>query len=128
MNYLNIYADTRNKMARKYDEGFSEIVELSIPRRQHNSTHVFHQYTLKTRPERREALIDFLKESKIPVMIYYPVPLYKQKAFSKNANDGFMIENVERLCSSVFSLPIHTEYENSSQEFIISKVKEFFNK
>jgi len=127
LNYLNIYADTRNKMARKYDEGFSEIVELSVPRRQHNSTHVFHQYTLKTQPERREALIEFLKESKIPVMIYYPVPLYKQKAFSKNVNDGFMIENVERLCRSVFSLPIHTEYENSSQEFIISKVKEFFN-
>ncbi len=40
----------------------------------------------------------------------------------------FRIENVEQLCNTVFSLPIHTEIENSSQDFIIQKVKEFFNK
>jgi len=40
----------------------------------------------------------------------------------------FKIENVEQLCNTVFSLPIHTEIENSSQDFIIQKVKEFFNK
>ena len=128
LNHLDSYSSSRNKMAKNYDEGFSEISELSIPKRQHNSTHVFHQYTLKVQPELRSSLIGFLNENKIPVMIYYPVPLYKQEAFSKNVNSGFTIENVEQLCSSVFSLPIHTEYENSSQEFIINKVKEFFNK
>jgi len=128
LNHLESYSSSRNKMAKNYDEGFSEISELSIPKRQHNSTHVFHQYTLKVEPELRSSLIDFLNENKIPVMIYYPVPLYKQEAFSKNVNSEFIIENVEQLCSSVFSLPIHTEYENSSQEFIINKVKEFFNK
>jgi dTDP-4-amino-4,6-dideoxygalactose transaminase len=113
-------------MAKVYDENFSGIAELIIPKRQHNSTHVFHQYTLKVVPELRNNLIDFLRENKIPVMIYYPVPLYKQEAFSKYVNRGFEIANVEQLCNSVFSLPIHTEVENSSQEFIIQKVKEFF--
>ena len=113
-------------MAKNYDENFSEISELSIPKRQYNSTHVFHQYTLKIEPELRSSLIDFLNDNKIPVMIYYPVPLYKQDAFRKYVNSRFTIENVEQLCSSVFSLPIHTEHENSSQEFIINKVKEFF--
>ena len=61
-------------------------------------------------------------------MIYYPVPLYKQEAFSSYVNSDFKIANVEQLCNTVFSLPIHTEIENSSQEFIIQKVKEFFNK
>ena len=61
-------------------------------------------------------------------MIYYPVPLYKQEAFSSFTNSDFRIENVEQLCKTVFSLPIHSEIENSSQDFIIQKVKEFFNK
>jgi len=61
-------------------------------------------------------------------MIYYPVPLYKQEAFSKYVDDGFYIKNVEELCTTVFSLPIHTEIENSSQDFIIQKVNKFFNK
>ena len=62
----------------------------------------------------------------IPVMIYYPVPLYKQEAFSNYVNGDFKIANIEHLCNTVFSLPIHTEVENSNQEFIINKVKEFF--
>jgi len=126
LNHLDSYSLLRNKMAKVYDENFSGIAELIIPKRQHNSTHVFHQYTLKVVPELRNNLIDFLRENKIPVMIYYPVPLYKQEAFSKYVNRGFEIANVEQLCNSVFSLPIHTEVENSSQEFIIQKVKEFF--
>ena len=128
LNHLDSYSLERNKMAKNYDENFSEILELSVPKRQYNSTHVFHQYTLKVIPEIRSSLIDFLTENKIPVMIYYPVPLYKQEAFSKYVSSDFNIANVENLCATVFSLPIHTEYENSSQEFIIKKVKEFFNK
>ena len=113
-------------MADTYDEYFSKIPELFIPKRQYNSTHVFHQYTLKITSGLRKSLIDFLKENNIPVMIYYPVPLYKQDAFSNYVNSGFKIANVEQLCNTVFSLPIHSEVEDSSQEFIIQKVIEFF--
>ena len=128
LNHLDSYSLSRNEMARAYDESFSEIPELSIPKRQYNSTHVFHQYTLKIVPELRSSLIDFLKDNNIPVMIYYPIPLYKQEAFSAYVNSEFKIENIEQLCNTVFSLPIHTEVENSNQEFIINKIKEFFNK
>ena len=34
------------------------ISELSIPKRQSNSTHVFHQYTLKVKSELRSELMD----------------------------------------------------------------------
>ena len=47
-------------------------------------------------------------------MIYYPIPLYKQEAFKEYVTDDFYLENTEKLCQSVFSLPIHTESENSS--------------
>ena len=60
-------------------------------------------------------------------MIYYPVPLYKQ-AFSRYVEKGFEIENIEKLCATVFSLPIHTEIENSHQDFIIENVLSYFNK
>ncbi len=126
LSHLDDYIVSRNIMAKNYDEVFSQIPELSIPKRQQNSTHVFHQYTLKVLPELRDSLIDFLRENNIPVMIYYPVPLYKQEAFSSYVDNSFNIENVEQLCNTVFSLPIHTEIENSSQEFIIQKVKDFF--
>jgi len=127
LKYLDDYSASRNKMAEEYDRGFLKIPELSVPKRQSNSTHVFHQYTLKVKSELRSKLINYLQASNIPVMIYYPVPLYKQEAFNNYVVDGFYIKNVEELCATVFSLPIHTEIENSSQGFIIQKVKDFFN-
>jgi putative transcription antitermination factor YqgF len=62
LNHLDSYSFSRNKMAENYDQNFSEIPELSIPKSQYNSTHVFHQYTLKIAPELRNYLIDFLKD------------------------------------------------------------------
>ena len=126
LKYLDQYSAARNQMASKYDEAFSAIEELEIPKRQENSTHVFHQYTLKTKPELRDKIISHLKEKGIPAMIYYPVPLYKQEAFSHYVEAGFEIPNVESLCKSVFSLPIHTEIESSNQDYIIQEVQNFF--
>ena len=128
LKYLDEYSAARNQMASKYDEAFAAIEELEIPKRQENSTHVFHQYTLKTKPELRDNIISHLKEKGIPAMIYYPVPLYKQEAFSHYVETGFEISNVESLCKSVFSLPIHTEIESSNQEYIIQEIQNFFKK
>ena len=128
LKYLDQYSKVRNQMADYYDKSFSQISEIKIPKRLNNSTHVFHQYTLKVEPNLRSNLIHYLNTLKIPVMIYYPLPLYKQEAFKKYVHKKFVIKNVEDLCSSVLSLPIHTEIESSSQEFIVQSVKNFFKK
>ena len=127
LRYLDQYSDTRKQMALRYDEAFLNIEGLETPRRLESSTHVFHQYTLKTKPELRNNIISYLKDKGIPAMIYYPVPLYKQEAFSNYVKTGFEIPNVEMLCQSVFSLPIHTEIESSNQGYIIQEVQNFFN-
>lgn len=126
LKFLNRYSDARNRMASRYDEAFKNISDLEIPTRQENSTHVFHQYTMKTNPEQRDQIIDYLKKKGIPAMIYYPVPLYRQEAFSRYVDSDFEIPNIERLCKSVFSLPIHTEIESSNQDYIIEEVQNFF--
>ena len=128
LKHLDDYSKKRNKMAENYDAAFKSIIELEIPKREEESTHVFHQYTLKTNPDLRDDLIKHLKLKNIPAMIYYPIPLYRQEAFRHYNTNGFKISNVEELCSSVLSLPIHTEIENSSQNKIIKEVVGFFKK
>ena len=115
-------------MADKYDDAFNSVEELQVPLRSKNSDHVFHQYTLKTSKNHRDNLISFLNNKGIPSMIYYPVPLYKQEAFSRYVKDGFEIKNIEKLCETVISLPIHSEIENSNQDFIIKNVLNYFRK
>ena len=112
-------------MADNYDEAFSKIREIEIPFRAKYSTHVFHQYTMKLNCN-REKFISYLTNLNIPCMIYYPLPIYKQEAFKKYFEEDFTIKNIEQLCNSVVSLPIHSEIENSNQKFIIEKVVNFF--
>ncbi len=126
LKYIDNYILSRNKMASLYNEAFADIDRLVVPHIDEYSNHVFHQYTLKTDERIRDSLIDHLKANNIPVMVYYPVPIYSQSAFKNLFSAKFKIPNVESLCKSVFSLPIHSELENSQQGKIIDEVSSFF--
>lgn len=127
LKYLNDYSLARQKNAVIYDAELDSIEQLKIPERATNSTHVFHQYTLVVKNKRRDELVTYLKKHNIPCGIYYPIPLYKQKAFEKYVNNGSTLEITEMLCQSVISLPIHTEMKESVQTYIIDTVRNFFN-
>jgi UDP-2-acetamido-2-deoxy-ribo-hexuluronate aminotransferase len=124
---LDDYCDARRKVAAFYDNAFAEISELQTPVREEKSTHVFHQYTLLVKNGKRNELNEHLKSFAIPTMIYYPVPLYKQKAFAEFVEPNFSLPVTEKLCDSVISLPMHTEMQAEQLDFIAEKVKEFFN-
>lgn len=125
LNHLDEYCLARQNAAAHYDKAFAEISELVIPARQHNSTHVFHQYTLKVKNNKRDKLVEYLNEKQIPVGIYYPLPLYHQNAFAKYYN-GKPLPVTEELCKEVISLPIHTEMDDELLNYISSTVKLFF--
>ena len=126
LKYLDDYNSTRRIMADNYNKAFQNINNLQTPIKIDNSTHVYHQYTLKVLNGKRNELKEYLHKNKIPTMIYYPIPLYKQEAFSNYVDDGYYLKNTEELSKNVLSLPIHTEIENSHQDFIIEKVLNFF--
>ena len=127
LKYLDEYNANRKLMAKNYNLAFADIEELKTPNVITNSDHVYHQYTLKVLTSgKRDLLKQYLFENGIPSMIYYPIPLYKQEAFSKYVKRDFKLENTEYLAKNVISLPIHTEIENSNQDYIIEKVISFF--
>lgn len=124
---LDEYNKRRNEAAAYYDRALGGIDALQTPVRQPNSTHVFHQYTLRVKDGRRDELQEFLKEHGIPSMIYYPVPLYDQKAFSGTAaNDIDFLPVTDMLCKEVISLPMHSELDAETLGYICSKVNAFF--
>lgn len=127
LKHLDQYADARRKVADKYDAAFAGIDALQTPVRAANSTHVFHQYTLRVKNGKRDELIEYLGSKGVPANIYYPVPLYKQKAFSHFISADFKeLPVTELLCEQVMSLPIHTEMKDVAQDYIIDAVKSFF--
>ena len=124
LKYLNDYNNARNQMAENYNKAFKSVEQLQIPELNKNSTHVYHQYSLKVLNGKRNDLMKYLDQNGIETRVYYPIPVHKQKAFSKYSN--ISVINTDELVTSCLSLPIHTEVEKTSQDFIIDTVKSFF--
>jgi dTDP-4-amino-4,6-dideoxygalactose transaminase len=128
LKYLNGYAAKRRAAADYYDTAFSKMNNMVTPFRNANSTHVFHQYTLRVLDGSRDALKTHLDQKGIPNAIYYPVPLYKQKAYEKYSSPGMLLPVTEQLSDEVISLPMHTELNPEIQNIIIDAVQSFYIK
>ncbi len=126
LKYLDEYTRKRNEVASYYDLQLSGIKGLEIPRRSLNSSHVFHQYTIRVKDDSRDRLKDYLSEHRIPSMIYYPVPLHLQKAYHRPAFGVGSFPITERLSKTVLSLPVHTEMSQEQLDYITTTTKKFF--
>ena len=122
--HLDQYNEARRKAADFYDEAFSNHPHILTPKRAENSTHVFHQYTLRILNGKRDELQAFLASKEIPAMIYYPVALRNQKAYFQESNPKDFI-NTDKLLEQVISLPMHTELDEKQLRYITDAVLEF---
>ena len=122
LRYLKEYNSNRKIMANNYNLAFENLEEIQIPKVISSSDHVYHQYTLRIKNGLRNEFKDYLQNQGIPSMIYYPIPIHKQKPYFNNQS----LSNTDILSEQVISLPIHTEIENSNQDYIIEKVLNFF--
>lgn len=123
---LDEYIYKRKKVADFYDSRFNNINGLKTPHRVSWSDHVFHQYTMIVTGQ-RDKLRNYLAEANIPSMIYYPIPLHLQKAYSYLGHKKGAYPNSEYLAEHVLSLPIHTELDQDQLNFIAKNLESFFN-
>lgn len=128
LKYLDEYAQKRNEVATYYDQNLKDLENLVTPFRSPNSTHVFHQYTLKVDEKDRNAFKTYLESQGVPTMIYYPVPLHLQKAYQNSSNPIGSFPVTEKLSKTVISLPIHTEMSSQQLEYICQTIKKYFKR
>jgi UDP-2-acetamido-2-deoxy-ribo-hexuluronate aminotransferase len=125
---LDSYNIARIAAADFYNQAFSDCREIKVPDRVNFSSHIFHQYTIKILNGKRQELKEFLESKKIPSMIYYPVPLHLQKAFSYLGYRKGDFPVTEKLCTEVISLPMHPELDIEQLEYITKNILNFFEK
>src|SRR5690606_15190486 len=81
--HLNKWNQARISAANAYDSQLRDLNEVQTSVRANWSQHVFHQYTLRIRDGRRDELQQWLLQHNVPSMVYYPVPMHEQNAFTK---------------------------------------------
>ena len=124
LQHLDRYIKTRQQAATWYDERLRSIKAITIPIRSSFSTHVFHQYTIKT--ERRNELQQHLQVCGIASMIYYPIPAHLQTAYAYLNYKKGDFPVAEELCDQVLSLPIHSESTKDDIIYICETISQFF--
>ena len=118
---LNTYIANRQAAAKAYNKAFANHPKITIPYEFPQSTHVYHQYTLKLKNEDRAALQKALEAKGIPAMVYYPVPLHMQKAYQDARYKEGDFPVAEALSACVISLPMHTELDEEQLNYITSE-------
>ena len=123
LRHLDDYNRARREAADYYTEKLQDVNTLATPRCIYQSTHVYHQYTLKVHD--RDALKAHLASRGIPSMVYYPLPLHKQQAFHGIARCCGDLTAATDCAASVLSLPMHTELTHNIQDTVIDAVIQF---
>jgi len=128
LKHLDKFNLARQKAANIYDNLLTDINNITIPFRSPDSTHIFHQYTIKLKNINRAKLREFLQSRGIPTMIYYPVPMHLQDAYRHLGYREKDFPVTEDLCNRVLSLPMHTELTEEQINYIARSILEFINK
>ncbi len=116
--HLDSYIEARQKAALYYNNSFANNPRIITPATAKYTTHAYHQYTLKLIDLDREKLISKMAEKDIPVMIYYPIPLHLQKAYTNPRYSQGDFPIAEKLSDTVCSLPMHTELDDEQLAYI----------
>lgn len=130
LRYLDEYNAARHAAASYYTrrlmafdpEENSFVTPKSLP----VCTHIYHQYTLRIKNGRRDALKAYLAGLGIPSMVYYPRPLQEQEAFKSVSRIAGSLDCSKSCSDTVLSLPMHTELTTDIQDRVIDGICEFF--
>lgn len=126
LRQLGTYTKNRKSAAAFYDQALAEVEELQTPLKSENSSHVYHQYTIKVKGGKRDQLKEYMSKQGITSMIYYPVPLHLQNAYKSWGYKAGDFPVSEQLSTEVLSLPMHTELTEEQLNYITDSIKSFF--
>lgn len=121
---LSSHTLVRHRIASNYNRGLKDIPGIIIPKELKSNSHVYHQYTIRITPDfgwTRDEVMAELAKNDIGSAIFYPVPLYKQKAYKGIGRKG-NCKLTEKVSKEVLSLPIHPALKDSEQKKIIKTI------
>jgi dTDP-4-amino-4,6-dideoxygalactose transaminase len=119
--HLRADNERRAQIAAAYDKGLADT-GLILPVRQADTTHVYHQYVVRS--SGRDRLQAGLAEKGIGVNIHYPTPVHCQPAYSGRCEkDPEGLHATETVAGEILSLPMFPELSDASVDEVIAAVR-----
>ena len=103
----------RRRAAARYGMLLADVPGVETP--EVTDGHVFHQYTVRVRGSRRDAVRARMDEAGVATMVYYPVPIHRLPVY-REAYREVSLPTAEAAAGEVLSLPIWPEIGSGAQE------------
>jgi dTDP-4-amino-4,6-dideoxygalactose transaminase len=120
LKYLDSFNSKRKRIADYYRANIrnENISIVNAKPLQKSNNHLF-----VIKHKKRDLLINYLKNKEVQVLIHYPIPINKQKAFPFQKDEVFI--NSEMFASQILSLPIYPELNIKDVEYIVDLLNKF---
>ena len=129
LKHLATWENNRMAGAERYNKLFQDVSlpnAVSLPAARPYNRHVFNQYIIRVK--KRDALREYLAKECIGTEIYYPVPLHLQECFRYLGYKKGDFPVSEKAAKETLALPIYPELTPEEQEYVVSKIAEFYKK
>lgn len=114
----------RQANARYYDRRLCEIEQVVLPPQREYCESVYHLYMFRVSKTQRGQLVQHLNNHGIEAKIHYPIPIYRQPAARPYFKGPMMWTDFQ--AESVVSLPVDQHITTEEQDYVISRIQEFF--
>lgn len=123
---LDDWTAARQENAEFYNRAFAEAglagTRLTLPVVK-QSRHIFNQYVLRT--NRRDDLMQHLKDRSIGCEVYYPLSLHEQECFLDLGYERGNFPESEAAAGSTLAIPIYPELTTPQLQYVVNAVAEF---
>jgi dTDP-4-amino-4,6-dideoxygalactose transaminase len=117
---LPTFLAKRKENANKLTEILRRTKNLQLPKEPKGFTHSWYLYTVRIEngeKEKRNAVVEGLKEKGIGAEVYYATPIHLMPYYRK-LGEGHRLRETEKAADQVFSLPVHPGVTDSQIKFI----------
>jgi dTDP-4-amino-4,6-dideoxygalactose transaminase len=119
LKYIDTYNRNRRAIAKRYNTLLDDVPGVETPPLVDG--HVFHQYTVRIKDGKRDAVMEGLKANEIGCKVYYPTPCHQLPVYDDLT---FSLPRAEAAAQEVLSLPIWPQAEAEVQERVARTIQE----
>jgi dTDP-4-amino-4,6-dideoxygalactose transaminase len=129
LNYLIQFAPEWTKKRRRnasyYDMRLKHLESVYVPNRRDYAESCYHLYMIQVPAGERDNLVCFLNNYDIEARVHYPVPLQGALGLAKHTREEF--PRAFEQSDKIVTLPVHEHLSMEQLDFVVGKIKEFFN-
>lgn len=125
LKHIGAWNSDRQKIATSYQQQLNDVGDLVLPKTATVTSHVYHQYVIRT--QKRDELMRYLSENGVETAIHYPKPPHLQRAYAHLGHEPGSFPIAEKLAATSLSLPIYPGLSELQLEYVVTRIKAFYN-